>query len=129
MSSEKKIIHSDKAPKAIGPYSQATQFQNLVFLSGQVGFVPETGKLISDDIQEQTRQTLTNLKSVLEAGNSSLENVLKCTVLLDDMSNFAKMNEVYSEFFPSNPPARMAYAVKALPAGAKVEIEAIAISK
>jgi reactive intermediate/imine deaminase len=89
--SEKRIIHSDNAPKAIGPYSQATGFQNMLFLSGQVGFVPETGKLISEDVQEQTRQVLTNIQNVLKAGDSSLDCVLKCTVLLADIADFGKV--------------------------------------
>lgn len=115
------------APKAIGPYSVAVQTEGFVFCSGQVGLNPSTGELSMPDVEGQTRQALTNLKNVLEASGTSLEKVVKTTVFLKDMADFAKMNAVYSEFFSATPPARSTIAVAGLPRGALVEIEAIAI--
>ena len=123
----RKIIHTDKAPKAIGPYSQAVQTGTLLLTAGQVALVPTTGELIEGGIEAQTRQVLTNLKSVLEAGDSGLKFVVKTTVFLKDMNDFPKMNAIYSEFFPDNPPARSTVAVAALPKGAMIEIEAVAV--
>ncbi|MEJ5241841.1 MAG: RidA family protein [Anaerolineales bacterium] len=123
----KKIIHTEKAPKAIGPYSQAVQIANLIFTAGQIGLDPQTGELVGTDIESQTRQVLTNLKHILEAAGSSLSHVVKTTVFLQDMSEFPRMNAVYAEFFPENPPARSTVAVAALPKGARVEIEAVAL--
>ena len=119
-------IHTEKAPKAIGPYSQAIKVGNLVFASGQVPIVPATGEFVEGGIQEQTRQTLTNAQAILEEAGTSLKNVVKTTVYLSDMANFAAMNEVYAEFFTQPYPARSAVAVKALPKGALVEVECIA---
>ncbi len=121
------VVTSENAPKAIGPYSVAIQTENLVFCSGQLGLDPATGELVSADVEAQTRQALTNLKNVLEAAGSSLENVVKTTVFLKDMADFPKMNAVYGEFFASNPPARSTIAVAGLPKGGLVEIEAIAL--
>ncbi len=119
-------IHTEKAPKAIGPYSQAIKVGNLVFASGQVPIVPATGEFVEGGIQEQTRQALTNAQAILEEAGTSLKNVVKTTVYLSDMANFAAMNEVYAEFFTQPYPARSAVAVKALPKGALVEVECIA---
>ncbi len=119
-------IHTEKAPKAIGPYSQAIKVGNLVFASGQVPIVPATGEFVEGGIQEQTRQALTNAQAILEEAGTSLKNVVKTTVYLFDMANFAAMNEIYAEFFTQPYPARSAVAVKALPKGALVEVECIA---
>ena len=121
------IVHTDKAPKAIGPYSQAIATDTMVYTAGQVGIDPTTGELISSNLEEQTRQVLKNVRSVLEAAGSSLSNVLKTTVFLQDMNDFAKMNAIYAEFFGENPPARSTVAVAGLPKGALVEIEAVAL--
>ena len=120
------IIHTDKAPAAIGPYSQAVQAGNMLFVSGQIPIDPATGVFAGEDIVTQTRQSLTNLKAILEAAGYSCADVVKTTVLLADMGDFAAMNGVYAEFFPENSPARAAFAVKELPRGARVEIEAVA---
>lgn len=124
----KEIIYTDSAPKAIGPYSQGVSASGkLLFLSGQIPVDPETGALAGGDIQTQTRQSLSNLKAVLAAAGASLENVVKTTVFLKDMGEFAAMNEVYSTFFPDGCPARSAVAVAALPKDARMEIEAVAV--
>jgi 2-iminobutanoate/2-iminopropanoate deaminase len=122
----KKVIHSDKAPKAVGPYSQAILTGNLVFTSGQIAIDPGSGKLIDGGIKEQARQVMANLSAVLEAAGTDLTRTIKATVFLNDIKNFSEFNEVYSEYFPSNPPARSAFQVAALPLGAMVEIELIA---
>lgn len=119
-------IHTEKAPKAIGPYSQAIKVDNLVFASGQVPIVPATGEFVEGGIKEQTRQSLTNAKAILEEAGTSLSKVVKTTVYLSDMANFAAMNEVYAEFFTQPYPARSAVAVKTLPKNALVEVECIA---
>lgn len=119
-------IHTEKAPKAIGPYSQAIKVGNLVFASGQVPIVPATGEFVDGGIKEQTRQSLTNAKAILEEAGTSLSKVVKTTVYLSDMANFAAMNEVYAEFFTQPYPARSAVAVKTLPKNALVEVECIA---
>jgi 2-iminobutanoate/2-iminopropanoate deaminase len=123
----KKIVSTEKAPKAIGPYSQAIRTDNLVFTAGQVGFDPATMLIVEGGIQAQTRQVLTNLQRVLEAADSGLKYVVKTTVFLQTMDDFAAMNAVYAEFFPENPPARSTVAVAALPKGALVEIECVAL--
>src|SRR5215216_2105677 len=120
------VIATDAAPQAIGPYSQAIRFDNLVFCSGQIPLTPE-GTLTEGDIVVQTRQVLTNLKGLLAASGSSLEQVLKTTVFLIDMGDFAAMNAVYAEFFTSEPPARSTVQVSRLPRDVRVEIEAIAV--
>ena len=119
-------IHTEKAPKAIGPYSQAIKVGNLVFASGQVPIVPATGEFVEGGIKEQTRQSLTNAKAILEEAGTSLSKVVETTVYLSDMANFAAMNEVYAEFFTQPYPARSAVAVKTLPKNALVEVECIA---
>jgi 2-iminobutanoate/2-iminopropanoate deaminase len=123
----KKIVSTEKAPKAIGPYSQAIRIDNLVFTAGQVGLNPATMEIVEGGIEAQTRQVLTNLKNVLEAADAGLNFVIKTTVFLQSMGDFAAMNAVYSEFFPENPPARSTIAVAGLPKGALVEIECVAL--
>lgn len=123
----KEIISTKEAPAAVGPYSQGIRTGNMVFTAGQIPLDPATGKMLADDITIQTEQVLKNLTAVLEAGGSSLENVIKCTVFLQDMGEFGAMNAVYGQFFTENPPARSAVQVAALPLGARVEIEAIAV--
>ncbi len=123
----KKIIFTEKAPKAIGPYSQAIRTEAMVFTAGQVGLDPATGELVEGGIEAQTRQVLSNLKHVLEASDSGLNYVVKTTVFLKNMSDFAKMNSIYGEFFSQNPPARSTVEVAALPKGALVEVEVIAL--
>jgi 2-iminobutanoate/2-iminopropanoate deaminase len=126
MSWERIIIKTDQAPAAVGPYSQAVRIGNLVFTAGQIPLDPATGKLVEGTIEAQTRRVLENLKAVLEAAGSSLTNVVKTTVFLQDMGNFGAMNGVYAQFFGGSPPARSAVEVAALPLGAEVEIEAVA---
>lgn len=126
-SSKKSIISSEKAPKALGPYSVAVSTGQLLFTAGQLGIDPVTGELVEGGIQAQTRQALLNLKNVLEAANSGLEWVVKTTVFLKDMGEFAQMNAVYAEFFTRDFPARSAIQVAALPKNGAVEIEAIAL--
>ena len=121
-----KAISTEKAPAAIGPYSQAIESNGMVFVSGQLPSDPETGVFASSDIMGQTRQSLTNMRNILESEGLYLSNVVKTTVFLSDMNNFAAMNEVYSSFFSSPFPARSAVAVKTLPKDALVEIECIA---
>ncbi|HSL29400.1 MAG TPA: RidA family protein [Anaerolineales bacterium] len=123
----KKIVSSEKAPKAIGPYSQAIVVDNLVFTAGQVGLDPVMMELVEGGVEAQTRQVLTNLKHVLEKADSGLNFIIKTTVFLQDMNDFARMNSVYAEFFPENPPARSTVQVAGLPKGALVEIEAVAL--
>ena len=120
------IFHTDKAPAALGPYSQAVKAGNLLFVSGQIPIDPATGAMVENDIAVQTRQSLTNVKAILESAGYSCADVVKTTVLLSDIGNFVPMNEVYGTFFPSNCPARACFAVKDLPKGALVEIEVIA---
>lgn len=124
----KKIVFTPDAPPAVGPYSQAVVIEplKLVYTAGQIALEPATGQLIPGGIQAETRQVLQNLKAVLEAAHSNLDNVIKMTVFLIDMNDFQAMNSIYHEFFKQNPPARSAVAVKALPRGARVEMEAIA---
>jgi 2-iminobutanoate/2-iminopropanoate deaminase len=120
-------IHTEQAPAAVGPYSQGNIAGNLVFSAGQLGLDPKTGQFVSDNVQDQTRQALENLRAVLEAGGVSLADVAKTTVFLSDMGNFKAMNEIYAQFFTDPYPARSAVAVKDLPLGGLVEIEAIAV--
>ena len=121
-----KVINTKKAPAAIGPYSQAIQVGNLVYTSGQIPIDPATGVFAEGGIKEQTRQSLTNVKAILEEAGLSLNNVVKTTVFMADMNDFADMNSVYAEFFTEPYPARSAVAVKTLPKGAMVEIEVVA---
>ncbi len=124
----RKTIATEAAPAAVGPYSQGVQAGEFVFTAGQLGLVPGTKEFAGPDIESQTRQALENLKAVLEAGNSCLQHVVKTTVFLADMGEFAQMNGVYAEFFPEAPPSRSAVQAAALPLGGRVEIEAIALS-
>ena len=119
-------IHTPNAPAAIGPYSQAVQTGNMLFVSGQIPIDPATGAFAGEDIVTQTHQSLTNVRNILAAAGYSVNDVVKTTVLLADIADFAAMNAVYAEYFTENKPARAAFAVKDLPRGALVEIEAIA---
>ena len=122
----KKVITADHAPAAIGPYSHGISVGDLFFTSGQIPLVPETGKLAGDTIEEQTEQVLKNLEVVLAANGMTFENVVKTTVFITDLADFATINSIYATRFPENPPARSCVQVAALPAGAKLEIELIA---
>lgn len=124
---KKKVVQTDKAPKAIGPYSQAICIDSMVYTAGQIALEPATMELIAGGVEEQTRQVLTNLSNVLDAAGSNLGLVVKTTVFLKDMNDFPKMNAIYAEFFGENPPARSTVAVAGLPKGGLVEIEAVAL--
>jgi 2-iminobutanoate/2-iminopropanoate deaminase len=124
---DRKVVATDKAPGAVGPYSQAVIAGDFVFTAGTIPLDPKTGELVGEDIGGQTRQVLQNLKSVLEAAGSSLQQVVKTTVFLTDFGNFAGMNSVYAEFFPSDPPARSTVEIGPLAKGALVEIEVVAL--
>lgn len=124
---KREVIISPRAPKAIGPYSQAIRVGEFVFCSGQIGLDPATGRLVDGGVAAETRQVLTNLSAVLEAAGSSLAQVVKTTVYLKNLDDFITMNEVYAAFFPTNPPARATIEVAHLPRRALVEIEAIAL--
>ena len=121
-----KALHSDNAPKAVGPYSQAIEANGFVFASGQLPIDPATNAFVEGGVKEQTRQSLTNAQSVLKAAGLDFSHVIKTTVFLSDMADFAAMNEVYAEFFNEPYPARSAIAVKTLPKNALVEVECIA---
>jgi 2-iminobutanoate/2-iminopropanoate deaminase len=123
----KTIISTDKAPKAIGPYNQAIAYGGLVYCSGQIALDPKTGEFVSDKIAEQTEQVMRNLEAVLVAAGSDFSKVIKCTIFLADMSDFAVVNEIYGRYFKSEPPARETVAVKTLPKNGLVEIGCIAI--
>lgn len=122
----KEVIFSEKAMQPTGPYSQGIAYGSLVFIAGQTAIHPATGEITGETIEDETRQVLNNLKAVLEASGSSLGQVLKTTVYLQDMNHFSRVNLVYSDFFPVNPPARTCIEISAMPKGAKIEIEAIA---
>ena len=124
---EKKVLHTDKAPAAIGPYSQAIEVNGFVFASGQIPINPATGEVVEGGIQEQTRQALTNASEVMKAAGLDLSHVVKTTVFMADMNDFAAMNEGYATFFSAPFPARSAVAVKTLPKGVLVEVECIAV--
>jgi 2-iminobutanoate/2-iminopropanoate deaminase len=125
--SEKKIIASADGPRAIGPYSQAVQAGRFVFTSGQLGLDPAGGELVAGGVEAETRQALRNLQVLLAAAGCAPADAVKTTVFLRDMADFPKMNAVYAEFFPANPPARSTIQVAALPKGAAVEIECVAL--
>ncbi|MBR0397550.1 MAG: RidA family protein [Eubacterium sp.] len=120
-------IATDKAPAAIGPYSQAIKAGNMIYVSGQIPIDPAKGEFAGDDIAAQTRQSLTNIRNILAAAGADMSNVVKTTVLLADIADFTAMNEVYAEFFTEPYPARAAFQAAAIPKGALVEIEAIAV--
>jgi len=122
----KEAIVTEKAPAAVGPYSQGVRVGDLIFTAGQLGIIPGTKEFAGSDITSQTRQALENVKAVLEAGGSCLDHAIKATVFLQDINEFSLMNEVYAQFFKENPPARSAVQVAALPLGGRVEIEAVA---
>ena len=123
------VIHSDNAPKAIGPYSQAIRVDagKMIFCSGQVPLVPSTMEFNSQDVVEQTQQVMKNLEAVLAAAGAKFENVVRTTIFLTNLGDFVKVNEVYGKYFPNNPPARATVQVAALPKGAQVEIDCIAV--
>jgi 2-iminobutanoate/2-iminopropanoate deaminase len=125
---EKRVIHTDKAPKAIGPYSQAIQAGNLLFLSGQIPLDPVSGELVKGDIRQGTKRVLENMKGVLESQGLGMEDVVKVTIFLKDIGNFNQVNEIYATYFPSSPPARSTVEVARLPRDAGIEIEAIVLT-
>lgn len=122
----KKIIYTEKAPNAVGPYSQAVEVNGTLYISGQIPIIPETGE-IPEGIKKQTEQVMKNIGAILEAAGYSYDNVVKSTCLLNDMDNFQAMNEVYGSYYKTNPPARAAYGVVKLPLGVLIEIETIAV--
>jgi len=122
---DKVVIHTAEAPKAIGTYSQGIKSDNFVFTSGQIPINPKSGELIKGDFKSEVKQVLINLNGVLKGGGSSLQQAIKLTVFLTDLSHFAQVNEIFDEFFPDNPPARSAVQVSALPMNARIEIDAV----
>ncbi len=126
----RKVIHSDDAPKAIGPYSQAVQVDagKMTFFSGQIPLDPKTGEMIQGDVVAQTERVMENLKAVLQAAGLDFSHVVRCTIFLADMNDFARVNEVYGRYFKESPPSRATVQVAALPRGSRVEIDAIAVS-
>ena len=123
---QKNIISTNKAPQAIGPYSQAVRFENLLFVSGQIPIEPESGEILKGNIKEQTQQILENLNSILTAGGSSLNNVLRITIFLTNLEDYAAVNETYAQFFDESQPARSTVQVSRLPMNVLIEIDAIA---
>ena len=123
----KKVIHTNNAPQAVGPYSQAIQSGTTLFISGQIPMDPATGKIVDGGIEEQTEQVLENISAILEEAGFTFDDVVKSTCLLSDMDNFAAMNKVYASYYKENPPARAAYGVVKLPLGVLIEIETIAM--
>lgn len=121
----KKVISTKSAPAAIGPYSQAIEANGFIFCSGQIPLDPSSGQLVTGDVQVQTKRVMENIRELLKAVQCDFKHVVKSTVFLSDMNHFPKMNEIYGEYFPENPPARSTVAVKALPKGADVEVEVI----
>ncbi|KAL2476317.1 Reactive Intermediate Deaminase A [Abeliophyllum distichum] len=122
----KEAIQTEKAPAALGPYSQAIKANNMLFMSGVLGLIPETGKFVSDNVEDQTEQVLKNMGEILKASGASYSSVVKTTIMLADLKDFKKVNEIYAKYFPSPAPARSTYQVAALPMDAKIEIECIA---
>ncbi|MGQ9467547.1 MAG: RidA family protein [Anaerolineae bacterium] len=125
---KKQIVQTPDAPAAVGPYSQAVRVGDWIFTAGQLGLVPGTREFAGPDIESQTRQVLENIRAILDAAGSCLRHVVKTTVFLQDMGEFGRMNSVYAEFFPESPPARSTVQVAALPMGARVEIEVVAVA-
>src|SRR6056297_319950 len=123
---ERKVIHTEEAPGAVGPYSQAVAWGNTVYVSGQLPLDPKQGKIVAETIEDQTKQAMENLKSILEEAGSSLDKLLKVTIFLQDMDDFKRVNEAYGSFFSGDFPARCAYEVARLPLGANIEIDGIA---
>jgi 2-iminobutanoate/2-iminopropanoate deaminase len=128
MSATRTVVSTDQAPAAVGPYSQAIRTGDLIFTAGQIPLDPATGSLVGGSIEDQTRRALENVRAVLEAAGSGLDRAVKMTVFMVDLGQFSAMNGVYAEFFPSDPPARSAFQVGALPLGADIEIEAVALA-
>ncbi len=126
---EKRVIYTEKAPKPIGPYSQAIIAGNLIFTAGQIPIDPETNQVVQGDIKEQTRRVLENLRAILESVGSTFDDVVKVTIYMKDLNEFSAMNEVYSEYFKNSPPARTTVEVSRLPRDVKIEIDLIAIVK
>lgn len=124
---KKKVIQTERAPKAIGPYSQAIQAGNFLFLSGQIPLDPKTGEFIKGDIRRQTQQVLENIKGILESQELGMDSVVKVTIFVKDIGNFNEVNEVYATYFRSSPPARSTVGVAKLPKDADIEIEAVAL--
>ncbi|KNA09091.1 hypothetical protein SOVF_156810 [Spinacia oleracea] len=122
----KEVVQTDKAPAALGPYSQAIKANNMLFVSGVLGLVPETGKFVSEDVEDQTEQILKNMGEILKASGASYSSVVKTTIMLADLKDFKKVNDIYAKYFSSTPPARSTYQVAALPLDARIEIECIA---
>ena len=122
-----KIIYTEKAPKPIGPYSQAVMRGNALFVSGQVAFIPSTGELDTSSIENETKQVMENIKTIVEEAGMKMSDVVKTSIFLIDMNNFSRVNEVYGKYFPANPPARETVQVSALPKKVNVEISVIAI--
>ena len=122
---DKVVIHTTEAPKAIGTYSQGIKSDNFVFTSGQIPINPQSGELIKGDFKSEVKQVLINLNGVLKGGGSSLQQAIKLTVFLTDLSHFAQVNEIFNDFFPDNPPARSVVQVSALPMNARIEIDAV----
>ena len=125
----KEAIHTDKAPKAIGPYSQAIKADGMIFVSGQIPLDPVKGEVVGSTVEEQAHQVLRNIRAILEAAESSMARVVKSTVYLAEMNDFPRMNAVYSEYFPEPFPARAAFQVSRLPKDVKIEIEVIALTE
>ena len=123
----KRIIQTEQAPSAIGPYSQAIRIGDFLYTSGQIALDPESGIFLSGEIEEETEQTLKNISAILQAGGVNFENVIKTTVYMSDLNDFTRMNQIYEKYFSTNKPARACVQVAALPKGAKIEIDAIAI--
>ena len=123
---QREIVSTGSSPQAIGPYSQAVRYNNLIFVSGQIPLEPGSGKILNGDIKEQTKQVLENLKNILKAGGSSLNNVLRTTIFLTNLDNYSEVNETYALFFDTFPPARSTVQVSKLPMDALIEIDAIA---
>jgi len=121
-----KCIHSEHAPKAVGPYSQAVEHQGLLYTSGQIGLIPETGVMIADNVEAQTEQVTRNLSAVLQAAEATTDDILKVTIFLTDMADFPKVNTIYAAWLGAHRPARATVAVAALPLGAKVEMDVTA---
>nr|BAC66487.1 translation-inhibitor protein [Gentiana triflora]BAD00048.1 perchloric acid soluble translation inhibitor protein homolog [Gentiana triflora] len=123
----KEAVKTEKAPAALGPYSQAIKSNNLVFVSGVLGLIPETGKFVSDSVEEQTEQVMKNMGEILKASGASYSSVVKTTIMLADLNDFKKVNDIYAKYFSSPAPARSTYQVAALPLNARIEIECIAV--
>ncbi len=128
MKNERKVIQTSKAPEPIGPYSQSIQAGDTLYISGQIGLNPNTGELENRDLESETRQMMSNVRAILHEAAMNFDHVVKCTIYLDNMNDFARINETYGEFFGNEPPAREAIEISKLPKGANVEISVIAVA-